>query len=288
MNEKPSSVVRRPPSLLEETMPYSPLPRRQVEALGINTSYYEAGNPKDPPLLLLHGMSTSADSFRETMHDLSDRFYLIAPDIPGFGFSDLTEPYTVPHLVEWLADFVSALELPPVHLLGHSFGGALAPAYALDYPEDVQNLVLLAPAILSASEFPDWLKKAGMGLGLFDLGTAVSRLFLQRQIRVPFYDPSRQPESIWQRRLADYERARSSPEVLKALAFYGQASRLADVQQPTCLIWGRNDPVVNPDHATRLAALLPDAQVHFLEECGHAPMLEQRDDCLAIVQEFLT
>jgi 2-hydroxy-6-oxonona-2,4-dienedioate hydrolase len=265
---------------------YPSLPRRSVEALGISTSYYEAGTPNGHPVLLLHGMSTSADSFRETMHDLSDRFWLIAPDIPGFGYSDVTEPYTVPHLIEWLADFVSVLDLPPAHLLGHSFGGALAPAYALDYPEDVRDLVLLAPAILSADAYPDWLKKAGMSLGLLDIGTALSRLFLQRQIRVPFYDATRQPESLWQRRLDDYARARSSPEVLKALAFYAHGARLEEVYQPTCLIWGRNDPVVNPDHAGQLASLLPDARVHFLEECGHAPMLEQRDACLAIVQEF--
>jgi 2-hydroxy-6-oxonona-2,4-dienedioate hydrolase len=267
---------------------YPALPRRQVEALGISTSYYEAGTPNGHPVLLLHGMSTSADSFRETMHDLSDRFWLIAPDIPGFGYSDVTEPYTVAHLVEWLADFVSLLELPPLHLLGHSFGGALAPAYALNYPEDVRDLVLLAPAILSAEGYPDWLKKAGMGLGLLDIGTALSRLFLQRRIRVPFYDAGRQPESLWQRRMEDYARARSSPEVIKALAFYTQGLRLEGVHQPTCIIWGRNDPVVNPDHGPRLASLLPNAQVHFLDECGHAPMLEQRDGCLAIVQEFLT
>jgi 2-hydroxy-6-oxonona-2,4-dienedioate hydrolase len=172
--------------------------------------------------------------------------------------------------------------------LGHSFGGTLAPAYALNYPEDVRDLVLLAPAILSADGYPDWLKKATMSLGLFEIGTAVSRLFLQRQIRAPFYDAGRQPDSVWQRRLGDYERARSSPEVLKALAFYGQGPRLEEVYQPTCLIWGRNDRVVSPEHAGQLASLLPNAQVHFLDQCGHAPMLEQREACLAIVEEFLS
>src|SRR5688500_4543482 len=98
------------------------LTRQGVDALGIGTNYYTAGTPNGRPVVLLHGMSTSADSFREVMKGLAADHWLIAPDLPGFGYSENTEPYTIPHLVEWLAAFIEALGLPPVVLLGHSFG----------------------------------------------------------------------------------------------------------------------------------------------------------------------
>ena len=74
--------------------PYPELPRTFVDALGIRTAYYAAGAAGGRPVVFLHGMSTSADSFRESMHELAGTFWLLAPDIPGFGHSDNTDPYT--------------------------------------------------------------------------------------------------------------------------------------------------------------------------------------------------
>jgi len=85
------------------------VPRYTVDALGIHTSYLMLGDRNSEPLILLHGMSTAADSFRETIVGLADEFWLLAPDIPGFGYSDNTRPYTYAHLVEWLASFSIAL-----------------------------------------------------------------------------------------------------------------------------------------------------------------------------------
>ncbi|RMG89415.1 MAG: alpha/beta hydrolase [Chloroflexi bacterium] len=270
---------------------YPPLPRRFVSALGIRTAYYVAGRPNGRPVLLLHGMSTSADSFRETMHALADSHWLIAPDIPGFGFSEHTTPYTLPHLVEWLAAFWQTLDLPPVALVGHSFGGILAASFAVAYPEDVTHLLLVAPAILSQAAFPDVVKKMGISLGLVDLGSAVSqsKVWLNRQIRAPFFAPDKQDESVWERRLADYEHARASADVLKALAFHDVRPQLARLTQPVCLVWGENDPVVPVTDADKLVTLLPNAPVsqYVLSECGHVPMLEQQAVFQGIVRDFL-
>ena len=138
--------------------PYPELPRQEVEALGIKTSYTYAGRRGLPLVVLLHGMTSSGDAYREVMHELADDFWLIAPDLPGFGQSGDTEPYTLPHLVEWLASFREALDLPQMMLIGHSFGGALAASYTMFYPEEVSRLLLVAPAILAADMFPDFLK----------------------------------------------------------------------------------------------------------------------------------
>lgn len=138
---------------------YTPHSRSQLNALNIDTAFYHSGNESRPHLVLLHGMSSSGDSFRELIHHLTPDYHLIAPDIPGFGYSAITEPYTIPHIVEWLASFLYHLQLPEVHLLGHSFGGLVSTAFTLAYPHHVQRLILLAPAVLVLGKYPAWVRK---------------------------------------------------------------------------------------------------------------------------------
>lgn len=269
--------------------PYPELPRFEIDALGIHTSYYELGQPNGRPIILLHGMSTSADSFRETMHELADEHWLIAPDIPGFGYTASTEPYNFAHLVEWLAAFRAARHLPRFALMGHSFGGTLAVTFAAAYPEDVDKLLLLAPAVLSSGGYPELVKRIGVGLGLIDLGSAVSqsKLWVRRQIKTPFFNPDSLDESVWDRRLIDYELARQSADVLKASAFHDLRPSLGKVSQPVCMVWGENDKVVPPTDAETLMAEFPNSQTHLLPECGHAPMLEKQEEFQAIARRFL-
>ena len=271
-------------------MKYPEIPRYFAGAYDIRTGYYMAGQRHGgTPVLMLHGMSTSADSFREIMHELAETHWVIAPDIPGFGYSDNTAPYTIPHLVEWLVDLQWTLGLPPMAMLGHSFGGVLATSFALSYPEEVDRLLLLAPAILTGGNYPELLKKVGIGLGLVDMGSAVSqsKFVVKKQIKVPFYDAERFDESLWERRLKDYELARASASVLKATAFYDVRDSLNKISQPTCLVWGQNDDVVPPSDADVLAEVMPNTVIHKLPECGHLPMVEQQEQFVTIARAFL-
>lgn len=270
--------------------PYVECQRAEVEALGIHTNYYMAGRANGrPPVILLHGTSTSGDSFREMMHRLSDRYQLIAPDIPGFGFSEDTEPYTFPHLVEWLAAFRDALDLPPTAVAGHSFGGMLATTFALSYPEDVTRLLLLAPAILTAQQWPDVPMRWSISMGLVDVGSALTQKppLVQRFIKVPFYDVDGQDTSVWERRMRDYENARSSADVIKALATYDVVPLLPQWQKPVALIWGAQDQIVSPTNAQSLQTFWPQAEVHLLSDCGHVPMIEKQPVVETIARSFL-
>ncbi|MFZ0544280.1 MAG: alpha/beta hydrolase [Candidatus Promineifilaceae bacterium] len=266
---------------------YPELPRIEVEALGIRTNCYVAGDEGKPAVILLHGMSTSADSFRELMSLLADDFRLIAPDIPGFGYSENTNPYTMEHLIEWLADLVETLELPSAHLLGHSFGGVLAMGQALSYPEKYDRLVLVAPAVLVASQYPDWLKKAGKNLRLVEAGIVFSRVLLERQIRVPFFDASSMDETVWERRRTDYANSRASAAAMNAVAFYDVRPRLPEIKQPTFIIWGEDDPVVPHEHAEKIDKYIADSQIYKVSTCGHIPMLEREQEVAGIIREFL-
>jgi pimeloyl-ACP methyl ester carboxylesterase len=272
---------------MTKNTPYPELPRIEVEALGIRTNCYVAGDVSKPAVIMLHGMSTSADSFRELMYQMAGDYRLIAPDIPGFGYSENTAPYTMEHLIEWLADLIQTLDLPSVHLLGHSFGGVLAIGQANAYPEAIERLVLVAPAVLVASQYPDWLKKAGKNLRLVEAGIVLSRVLLERQIRVPFFDADNMDESVWERRRMDYANSRASAAAMNAVAFYDVRPYLPHIKQPTFIIWGEDDPVVPHDHAEKLERQIPDSQIYKVSTCGHIPMLEREQEVAGIVREFL-
>jgi pimeloyl-ACP methyl ester carboxylesterase len=269
--------------------PYEELPSHKVEALGISTSFIAAGQGNSPLVVLLHGMSTSADVFREVMHELSDEFWLIAPDIPGFGESENTEPYTLPHLVEWLASFREVLNLPAMMVVGHSFGGALATNFTISYPQEVTRLLLAAPAIFAADLLPDFLKRLEISTGFVDFASTLSRssALQESQSGRPFYDPDKIDESVWPRRLNSFDQARATSGVLKALAFHNISSELSEIRQPVCVVWGKNDIVLPSAHAQQIAEELPDASVYVWNECGHLPFLEKQEEFLAIARRFL-
>ena len=269
--------------------PYPELPRKEVVALGVRTSYVMAGLAEQPLVVLIHGMSASGDAYRETMHELASDFWLIAPDIPGFGYSDDTEPFTLPHLVEWLAAFREVLGLPQMRLVGHSFGGALATSYTITYPEDVSRLLLIAPAIKAGEMYPEVLKRLAIALGLVDLASNLPKLqaLADQQESRSIYDPSAVHESVWQRRLQEFEQARANSGVLKALAFQKMDEELYKIQQPVLIVWGDDDPVLPAAHAAAIAEAIPNSEVLVWDHCGHLPFLEKQEQFWSAARAFL-
>ena len=261
--------------------------QRQVDALGIKTNIHYAGTPGHQPILLLHGTSTSGDSFREVMQGLENNHYLIAPDIPGFGQSAETDPYSLDHLIEWLASLIDRLDFTSVDLVGHSFGGFLAAAYAIAYPEDVSKLLLMSPALLVGQSVPPIARRIGVPERAVRAGISLSRIMLERLIRIQFYQPERMEESVWERRRADYSRARASAAAVSAVASEDLTPYLSRLDKPTLVIWGEDDPVLSPSQAERLEKLLKDAQLQMLSECGHIPMIEQKEKVIELSKAFL-
>lgn len=271
--------------------PLPRLPRAEVDAAGVRTSYYVAGEAGAPSIVLLHGMSASADSFRELMYALADEFYLVAPDIPGFGYSGKLLPYTKTALIHWLEAFFDAISLPQAGLLGHSFGGSLALAYAAGRPERISRLVLLAPSLLAAERYPAWLRRLGrlrLTHWVMGLGSAMTRLNVQRQSRKPFHRPERFDGTLWERRAEDYRLARASAASLLAEALHNGREVLPLITQPTAIVWGEDDRVLKPTGAADLATSLPNAptRLFFLPDCGHVIMIEQPELAVTIAREW--
>lgn len=115
--------------------------------------YFAAGDPDQPAALLLHGLGDEADTWRHLIEPLSQRWRVIAPDLPGSGRSDRPKrAYTLDFLRGCLFELLEALSLPKVWLVGHSLGGMLAHSLLLEQPERVGGLVLLDGALVTRPE----------------------------------------------------------------------------------------------------------------------------------------
>jgi pimeloyl-ACP methyl ester carboxylesterase len=260
----------------------------ETKILGIHTNYYQMGDQSRPRLLLVHGMTTSADSYRETMYGLADQFFLSAPDLPGFGFTEEIRPFTFASLSYWLNAFCMQLGLIRFGLIGHSFGGVLALCFAARFPLMVSRIMLAAPPIFNAQSYPGYLRRFGLTLGAYEIATRLSKstLLVHRRVRSPFFAPDLVDSSVFERRIQDYKRAQSSASALKALAFTDLNPCVEQAEKPVCLVWGENDETVPLADADRLAEHFDDVIVEIIPACGHVTVAEKPDQFVAIAKQF--
>lgn len=120
----------------------------EITINGVKTNYQVFGD--GTPFLILHGWGSASDRWiKEAEIIYKKGFKVVIPDLPGFGKSEsLARPWTVNDYVRWFEEFTKALNLENFHLLGYSFGGALAAKIAVKYPQRVQRLFLVAAALI--------------------------------------------------------------------------------------------------------------------------------------------
>ena len=272
----------------EKALELPEMDRRETEVMGIRTSYYQMGDAGKRPLLLVHGMTTSADSYRETMYGLADKFFMVAPDLPGFGFTDEIRPFTFEHLAYWLATFSTQLGMKRFGLVGHSFGGVIAICFAARFPGLVSRMLLAAPPIYNSQSYPGYLRRLGLTLGAYEFGAMLSKspLLVRWRVRSPFFAPDLVNDSVFTRRTEAYKRARASAGALKALAFTDLNPCVDQTEIPVCLVWGENDETVPLEDAARLAGRIDDVRIETIPQCGHVTVAEQPDRFVAIADEF--
>jgi 4,5:9,10-diseco-3-hydroxy-5,9,17-trioxoandrosta-1(10),2-diene-4-oate hydrolase len=234
--------------------------------------------------VLIHGFGEHLLTWRGVFDPLARNHRVLAFDIPGFGGSDKPMgPYTLEAMAGRVGDLLARYTRPPVVMVGHSMGGAIAAEVALRYPERVQELVLIAPAGLEVGLTPI---TQGMNPGrAATIGTWESiRAFI-----TPLHDPEWLAESP---AAAAYDPA-TDPAfksaillILKDFDFQGIGERFRRIQQPTLLIWGRSDPVIPYDIAPRLSAMIPCDRLVALDRTMHRPQAERPDTVVALILSF--
>jgi pimeloyl-ACP methyl ester carboxylesterase len=257
----------------------SGLKRRVIQVGDHRIVYSEGGHGE--PLILLHGFGASADSWNRFAKSLTKRYHVIAPDQPGWGASTRLEnaSYGYPAQIERLRQFLSALGLKRVHLVGHSMGGFIASAYAARYPDEVITLGLIAPHGMVEpvpSELANDVVKGDNWL------VATSYQEFDRLLNNVFARRRYTPKSVL-RYLADHA-VRNSARSAKIFAEMQTndpplLERLQRIKAPTLIIWGDHDRVLHVSCADLFRQGIKRSEVMIIPGSGHMPLVESAGTC---------
>jgi pimeloyl-ACP methyl ester carboxylesterase len=229
------------------------------------------------PLLLLHGLFGALSNFSHLVEFFRKTHKVIVPMLPLFDL-DLLHT-TVGGLQKFVKKFVEQRDYDQIHLLGNSLGGHVALVYVLKNPEKVKSLILTGSSGLFESGMGDSYPKRG------------DKEYIRKKTQLTFYDPAMATDE-----LVDecFEITNNRLKVIKIISLAKSAirnnlgSELNQIQQPTCLIWGNNDTITPPFVAREFNKLIPNSELHFIDKCGHAPMMEVPDEFNRILGAFLT
>ena len=257
----------------------------RVEVDGLNVAYERAG--QGPPLVLLHGyVGDGPATWRHQLDDLSADFTVVAWDAPGAGESDdPPETFGIAGYADCLAGFIEALGLGSAHVLGLSFGGALALAFQNRHPALVRTLVLASAYAGWRGSLPAEAAEARLAQAL-QLADRSARNFVETLLPTMFALPVA-PE--------DFEAFRAAMEGFHPVGFRAMASASAEdlsgalpgVNVPTLLVYGDNDRRAPLAVAEHLHKAISASRVVVLEGAGHVCNVELPQQFNEAVRAFL-
>jgi len=239
-----------------------------------NFEYLEVGEGET--LMLCHGLFGALSNFADLIEKFRHTHKVVVPILPLFDLDILHT--TVSGLEKHIAAFIEHKNYTNIHLLGNSLGGHVALVYILKHPERVKSLTLTGSSGLFENAMGDSYPKRG------------DYEYIKNKTAQTFYDPAvATPELVDE----VFEITRNRIKVIKIIALAKSAIRhnlgeeLNQIQQPTLLIWGKNDIVTPPFVAEEFKKLIPNSELHFIDKCGHAPMMEVPAEFNIILEKFL-
>ena len=228
------------------------------------------------PLVLLHGLFGALSNFEELIEYFRRHNKVIVPILPLFELDILHS--TVGGLAKFVHRFLESKDLKNVHLLGNSLGGHVALVHVLKHPERIKSLILTGSSGLFENGMGDSYPKRG------------DYEYIKTKTELTFYDPKTATKD-----LVDevYGIINNRIKAIKIISLAKSAIRnnlgeeLNQIKQPTLLIWGNNDNITPPFVAREFNKLIPNSELHFIDKCGHAPMMEVPDEFNIILHKFL-
>ena len=275
------------------------MPFIQTERLNI---HYETAGAGQNVLVLVHGNFASWRWWQPVFDRLPANYQAYALDLRGCGDTDHPDDgYTIEQLTDDLYAFATKLGLPPFHLVGHSLGGAVAMQFALEYPELVKTLLLVAPApdggLAALQRHNGKLAQLSPDNNSLDYIKTHYRLMQMLGVNRPLLvrpmrkvTPTLADDEMFDVILNDA--ARMAPEALTG--FYQSLDRwnihscIKHVDVPMLILAGAQDALVPVAALTEMRDHLKQGQLVVWEDVGHSPQLEQPDRFMALIKEFVT
>jgi pimeloyl-ACP methyl ester carboxylesterase len=227
-------------------------------------------------LLLLHGLMGALSNWTEVINEFKSRYRVIIPMLPLYDLPLLNTG--VKSLSKFVHKFLTHKGLDNVILLGNSLGGHVGLIYTLNHPEHIKALVLAGSSGLYENSFG----------GSFPRRESYD--FIKEKVEFTFYDPE-----VATKELVDevFQTVNDRNRVIRILAMaksairHNMAKELHKISIPVCLIWGRNDKITPPEVAEEFHQLIPHSELHWIDKCGHAPMMERPEEFNVYLNKFL-
>jgi pimeloyl-ACP methyl ester carboxylesterase len=237
-------------------------------------SYVEEGEGE--VLLVLHGLFGALSNFHDVLKAFESRCKVVIPIMPI---------YTMPMLelgVKGLADFIHRFikyrNYERITLLGNSLGGHVALVYMKHYPERIRAMVLTGSSGLYENAMGGTYPKRGD----YD--------YIREKVAYTFYDPATATDELVEE---VFHITNDRLKVIRILALAKSAIRhnmkddIKNMNVPVCLIWGRQDKITPPEVAEEFHQLLPNSELHWIDKCGHAPMMERPEEFNQLLSPFI-
>lgn len=283
--------------------PVTAIHYRYQQAGDVNVFYREAGDPASPVLLLLHGFAGSSFMFRDLIPQLADRYHVIAPDLPAFGFTEAPArgeyAYTFAQLAETIGRFTEELHLNRYALLVHDYGAPVGWRLALAHPQRVTAIISqngnayeegLGEAWAPIQQYwRDPTVENRNALSEFPTPAAIKWQYLEGVADQSLISPDGYSlegmqvlrpgnAEIQLDLLLDYA---SNVEMYPQFQDY-----FRQYQPPLLAVWGKNDPFFMPAGAQAWKRDLPDAEIRFYDT-GHFALETHAKEIGAAVRDFL-
>lgn len=227
--------------------------------------YLEVGSGK--PIVILHGLMGSLSNFQGVTDYFPKKGYkVIIPMLPIYDLPLLKT--NVKQFAQYVNSFIDHLELTDAILLGNSLGGHIGLLVSLLFPEKIKGLIITGSSGLYENSMGESYPKRE------------DRGYMTRKCQEVFYDPKVATDEIVDE---VFETVNDRKKLIKILAIaksairHNMAKDLPKIQVPTAIIWGENDIVTPPDVGHDFNRLLPNSNLYWIENCGHAPMMEHPD-----------
>lgn len=238
--------------------------------------YREYGNPEGEVILLLHGLMGGLSNFSGIVDGFQDGYRIIIPQLPIFSMPLVK--LNVIGLLDYVDSFVEYKQLKNVHVLGNSLGGHLAQLYTMRRSENVGSMILTG----SSGLFENAMGKSFPKRGSYD--------YIKEKAEDVFYDPKVATKELVDsvfKDVNDRNRAIRILKTAKSAIRHNLGEDLHNIMNPTLLIWGKQDTVTPPFVGEKFHELIPNSELHFIDQCGHAPMMERPNDFNQILKVFL-
>ena len=276
---------------------------RSASVRGINVFYREAGTPNAPAVLLIHGFPASSHMFRELIPRLAESYHVIAPDLPGFGFSDAPDRsqfrYTFENLATIIAEFTDAIGLHRFAIYVFDYGAPVGFRLALAHPGRITAIISQNGNAYEEGLSEGWNPIQRYWTEPTAANRAALRDFLSpaatkwQYVHGVSHEALVAPESYT---LDAALLGRPGNDEIQLDLFLDYASNVAlyprfqeyirTHRPPLLAVWGKNDPFFLPPGAEAFMRDNPDAEVHFYDT-GHFALETHGTEIAMVIRDFL-